>query len=99
MSFFDIIKREAREEIGDDVNFEIKPKPIAIGRHFIPAKFNSEDIDIKVMYIFFEGVYNSGEVVIRPEHIAYNWVDIKKENPEEYFKSGILEAVKMYLNE
>ncbi len=97
MPFSEIIKREVVEEIGEGVVFELKPKPVAIGRHFIPAKFNSEKIDLKVMYIFFEADYKSGEVRISPEHIGFKWFDLNKQDPVKLFKSGILEAINMYL--
>jgi len=96
--FLEIMKREVEEEIGGGVNFEIKPKPVAIGRHLIPLSMNSSGSDIKVMYIFFEGDYKSGEIEISPEHTSYKWIDLKKENLKKYFKSGTLEGVNMYLN-
>ena len=97
MPFLEIINREAIEEIGSDVSFEVKPRPVSIGRHLIPESMNSSCRDIKVMYIFFEGEYKSVKIKISEEHIGYEWIDIKKENPEKYFKSGILEAIKIYL--
>jgi 8-oxo-dGTP pyrophosphatase MutT (NUDIX family) len=95
--FLEIIKREVEEEIGNEVNFKIKPKPVAIGRHLIPSAMNSSGKDIKVMYIFFEGEYKSGNIEISKEHTGYKWIDLKKGNLEQYFKSGILEAIKIYL--
>ena len=99
MPFSKIIKREAVEEIGDSVIFELKSKPVAIGRHFIPAKFNSTKEDLKVMYIFFEAEYKSGEIEISPEHVGYKWFNLEKEDPAKLFKSGILEAINMYLQQ
>jgi len=97
--FLEIVKREVEEEIGEGVSFEIKLKSVAIGRHFIPSSLNSLKKDIRVMYVFFEGEYIAGKIEISPEHTGYKWVDLKKENLEEYFKSGILEGIKMYLKE
>lgn len=97
MPFLEIIQREVKEEIGNDVNFEIKLKPISIGRHLVPASINRTGKDIKILYVFFEGDYKSGKIEISREHTDYKWIDLKKEKPEKYFKSGLLEAMKMHL--
>jgi len=44
-----ILKREVKEEIGD-VDFEIKPRPIAWGRHEISAAFSSSGKAIHIFY-------------------------------------------------
>ncbi|MBU4511826.1 NUDIX domain-containing protein [Patescibacteria group bacterium] len=94
--FSEIIKREAEEEIGE-VEFKLKLQPVAIGRHLIPAHLASAGKEIRVLYVFFEAEYVSGEVKISPEHTGYDWFDLSKENPEKLFISGILQGVRMYL--
>lgn len=91
-----IIRREAHEEIGE-VEFELNMKPVAIGRHLIPADMTSEHKDIHIMYIFFEAKIISGEIKLSSEHNSYDWFDLSKQNPADYFTSGILEGINMYL--
>lgn len=95
--FFDIIKREIIEEIGD-INFTLNIKPVAVGRHLAPATITKKDHDIHVLYLFFEAQYINGEINISNEHINYKWVDFSKEEPAKFFKSGNLEGIEMYLS-
>lgn len=94
--FSEIIKREILEEVGN-INFNLNPKPVAVGRHFIPASIAKSGLDIHVLYLFFEAEYLGGEVVISEEHLGFRWVDLSKETLEKLFTSGILEGIKMYL--
>ncbi len=96
IDFLEILKRELREEIGK-VTFSADTKPVALGRHLIPAQFSDEKKDKHVLYVFFEGQYIEGEVKISEEHAAFQWLDLDKIELEEYFSSGILEGIKMYL--
>ena len=95
--FSEIIKREIEEEIGNNVVYTLHPKPVATGRHCIDAKFAKGGKDIHVIYLFFEAQYVSGQVVISDEHTGFEWLNLSKIKPEQYFKSGNLEGLKMYL--
>lgn len=92
VGFMDILKRELTEEIGD-VKILVHNKPVALGRA-LSQRINN----IRVIYIFFEAEYKSGEIVINEEHTAYKWVKLEEIKLEEYFTSGILEGIKMYLD-
>jgi|SRR3989344_557728 len=94
--FDEIIKREIREEVGD-VNYTLNNSPVALGRHLIPSQISSSGKDIKVVYIFFEAKYLKGEIAINDEHLGFEWIDISKIKLEDYFDSGILEGMRMYL--
>ena len=94
--FEEIIKREIREEVGD-VKYTLNNSPVALGRHLIPSQISSSGKDINVIYIFFEAKYSKGEIVINDEHLGFKWIDISKIKLEDYFDSGILEGIKMYL--
>jgi len=96
VSFSEIIKREIFEEVGN-IEFNLNPKPVAIGRHLIPASISKSGSDIHVLYLFFEAEYLTGQIFISNEHTGFKWVDLLKETPEKLFTSGILEGVKMYL--
>lgn len=95
--YTDILKREASEELGD-VNIEISSTPVAIGRHMVLAKHTGNKIkDVPIMYIFFEGKYINGNIEISNEHSGHQWVDLDSVDLEKYFRSGILEGLRMYL--
>ena len=96
ISFLDIIKREAKEEIGN-VKMKINPKPIDLGRHVVPASMTSENKNLHVLYIFFEAEFISGDIAISKEHEGFKWANLKETKPEKLFKSGILEGINMYL--
>lgn len=92
-----IIARELREEVGDIV-YTLNERPVAVGRHNIDIQHNRSGKDIHVFYLFFEAQYTSGEIIVSTEHEGYTWVDLTKEDPAKYLKSGNLEGVQMYLS-
>ena len=92
-----IIEREIKEEIGE-VDVEIGLKPVAVGRHLIPAAMTEEKKDLHLLYVFFEAKLRSGQVSISNEHDGYKWLSLNDINLADFFKSGILEGIKMYLN-
>lgn len=94
--FFEIIEREVIEEIGY-IKFQVQPRPIAIGRHLIPAAISNKGKDIHVLCVFFEAKYIDGELKISNEHTGYKWIDLSKIKLAEFFKSAILEGIQMYL--
>ena len=51
VSFEKIVKREVEEEIGS-IDYKLNPKPAAISRYLLPAKFNRSKKDIHILYIF-----------------------------------------------
>jgi len=95
VNFLEILKRELAEEIGD-LKITISPKIVALGRAE-SLKLDKNGKRIRVLYIMFEGNYHEGDIVISGEHKDYKWVNLKNIKLEDYFVSGILEAIKMYL--
>jgi 8-oxo-dGTP diphosphatase len=96
--FFDIIKREILEEVGN-IKFVLSSKPVAVGRHLIPASMTKNGSDIHILYLFFEAKYVSGDINISNEHIGFKWADFSKEKPAKLLKSGNLEGIEMYLSQ
>ena len=96
IDFIDILNREALEEIGNS-DFKINPKPVAVGRHLIPSGISKSGKDIHILLVFFEAEYFGDEIKISDEHTDHKWLDLDKIELEKYFKSGILEGIKMYL--
>lgn len=94
--FANIIERELKEEVGD-IKVAIHPKPVALGRHLIPASMTSKKTDLHILYIFYEAKLINGDIVISDEHDGFKWINLKDSQPAKLFKSGILEGIKMYL--
>ena len=95
-AFEDMIAREIKEEIGD-IRYQLSPYPVALGRHLIPSSMTKNGKDIHVLYVFFEANYLSGDIAVSSEHQGFDWLDFQAIIPEEYFRSGSLEGVRMYL--
>ena len=96
VSFEKIVKRELEEEIGS-IDYKLNPKPAAISRYLLPAKFNRSKKDIHVLYIFFEAQYKNGDIKISDEHEDHLWLNLSNQPLGKFFNSGILDGIKMYL--
>lgn len=96
IEFEEILTREMKEEIGN-IQLDLHRKPVAIGRHFIPASMAEAENDIHVLYLFFEAEYLSGDIAISNEHLEYKWLNLREIELTKYFTSGILEGIEMYL--
>ncbi|MFZ2681554.1 MAG: NUDIX domain-containing protein [Patescibacteria group bacterium] len=92
----EILRREIQEELGD-IQVEIKPAPVAVGRHMIGAESDIGDgAAIHVLYLFFEAKYLSGNIQTSAEHTGFRWLDLSKHRLPDLFKSALLEGVLMY---
>lgn len=95
-NFSEIIAREMKEEIGD-IQYRLDSAPVAVGRHRIPAKLTTAGKELHVLYLFFSAEYLNGEIKTSDEHMGLQWLNLEDIDPAKYFKSGILEGVKMSL--
>lgn len=95
-NFSEIIDREVKEELGD-IQYRLEQKPVAIGRHRIPAELTTAGKEIHVLYLFYTAEYLAGDFKISDEHTGMHWLNLNQIKLEEYFKSGILEGVRMLL--
>jgi 8-oxo-dGTP pyrophosphatase MutT (NUDIX family) len=87
----DILRREVVEELGE-ISFEIDPKPVLISRDEIgPNK------ETRVIYIFYEGKYLSGEIKTSDEHEGAIWEYPGELDVERHIKPIHREALKKYL--
>lgn len=91
----EIVSRELREEIGE-IDFAIKPKPVATGRHFLPSR-SGNSAGNHLIYLFFEAEFIGGEVSLSDEHVGHLWVRLEDIELEKYFISGFLDAARMYI--
>ena len=68
----EILAREVREELGEDIKYKLG-KPAFQFRRFFPNK------GWKIFLTAYEADYISGEVQISDEHDSFEWI-----NPKEY---------------
>jgi 8-oxo-dGTP pyrophosphatase MutT (NUDIX family) len=92
----EILRREISEESGI-TDITVSAVPVATGRHCIKKEHSKTEKDIHVFYVFFEVQLKSGDVSISHEHENHAWINLNDIILEEYFTSGILEGMKMYL--
>ncbi|MFA6322120.1 MAG: NUDIX domain-containing protein [Candidatus Buchananbacteria bacterium] len=97
LPFEQIIKREIAEEIGE-IKLIIGSKPVAMGRHLISANKTGASQDIHILYLFFEAQFISGQINISQEHDGFVWQRLSEKDLDQFFVSGILEGMKMYLS-
>lgn len=96
-SLENIIKREIAEEVGD-INYELHPHPISLGRHLLTKEYTKDrDQDLHIFYIFFMADYLGGDIQLSEEHSDHRWVDVKQEPIDDIFIDGIANGLKMYL--
>jgi 8-oxo-dGTP pyrophosphatase MutT (NUDIX family) len=91
----EIIRREIREELGTEVEYEFEKYPIATGRHiYFSKKLGRMSYILMVM---FRAKYLGGDIHISDEHIDYKWIDLEKEPADKYFTKGFLDGVQQYM--
>lgn len=85
----DILKREIQEEVGN-IRYSLSEKPVAYARH--------KGISHFVFYVFWEATLEENVAIqISHEHENFQWLDCSNIHLEEYFESGMLEGIKIYL--
>lgn len=90
----DVIRRKMKEEIGEDIKYEIG-EPKVFFRHERKEMLTGEQV--RIFAVGYEGKYLGGEVKLGDHHDKYEWVDIKKFRPENYFTGGWLKGLQEYL--
>jgi hypothetical protein len=89
----EILDREIKEEVWN-IKYKIKNNIVAIARHRAQYDTHKEDI----FYPFYEAKIILWDINISYEHNNFKWVNLEEIILEDYFESGMLDAVKMYLN-
>lgn len=87
--YLDVLRREIKEELWEKVKVKLNKKPVAIWRHR-----NSQDT---VFYVVFDWNILNEDIEISFEHSDFEFIKLEEIVLEDYFKSWMLEAAKMYL--
>ncbi|TSC56916.1 MAG: hypothetical protein Greene041639_79 [Parcubacteria group bacterium Greene0416_39] len=94
----EILAREAKEELGEALQYEIgpifhawirKPDPIK------DTKSQYRDNDFCIFLVGFQCAYQKGEIQLSPEHQAFKWIT-KEEVDSIEFENTYKEAVQYY---
>lgn len=93
IDLLDILDREIKEEVWD-IKYKINNNIVAIARHRAQYDTHKEDI----FYPFYEAEILSWDINISNEHDNFIWIKLENIVLEDYFESGMLDAVKMYLH-
>lgn len=89
--FTEIFTRELQEELGD-VKFSVESRPVTASTWRWP---NGKEI----VYVYYEGRLESGEIQISDEHQSFEWIQLNDNSLEQYFTSFHKEALKQYLSQ
>ena len=68
MPFGDVISREVREELGEDVKF-------SLGQILFAHHLGYTKVPEGIVNIVFDAEYISGEIKLSDEHTSFDWVD------------------------
>src|SRR3989344_2553673 len=82
----DIVKRKMKEELGDDIKYEIS-KPVVFMRHERIENAPGNPT-VRIFAIGYEGKLLNGEIKLSERHTEMLWVDLNNFKPEDYFKGG-----------
>lgn len=82
------LKREALEELGENVKLEINYNPIVLSRELLWDKILKQDHYRRIFIVGYEARYLGGEIKLSDEHESYKWVDIKTFDPSGQFRPG-----------
>lgn len=94
--FPDILRREIREEIGDNVVYHLETVPFTTALHRVPMTVPGAEHGIVVLFLFYRAHYQHGDIKLSDEHLQHEWINPRKIELEKYFRSGLLEGMKSY---
>lgn len=95
-SFPDILHREIREEIGEDIVYHLETAPFATALHRVPTTVPGAEHGIVVLFLFYRARYQQGDVRLSDEHLEHEWINPREIELEKYFRSGLLDGMKSY---
>lgn len=95
VSLESIIARKMRQEVGEEVVYEIG-NPLLFLRHE-RVEASEGNPTVRIFAIGYPATWKNGEVKLSERHTEMLWADPKTFKPEDYFKGGWLKGVQEYL--
>ena len=86
------VLREVKEELGDDIQFDIEATPVVVDREHLWDKVLRQFHFRRVFLVFYEARYRGGAIKLSSEHESYQWVPLNTLNPRDFFKPGTARA-------
>jgi ADP-ribose pyrophosphatase YjhB (NUDIX family) len=77
LSLHEVLKRELKEELGQDFTFDIKEIAFVSKR-----RYEMDNKDNRIIAIFFQVDYVSGDILLSDEHSNCEWI-----NPKDIIRS------------
>lgn len=94
-SITDTIKRKMTEELGSDIQYEIR-RPLVFMKHE-RVEHAPGNPTVRIFAVGFQAALLSGEPILSPRHTELLWADPKTFVPEDYFRGGWLKGVREYI--
>lgn len=95
LSLHEILKREIKEELGNNLQFNIG-KVVFVSKR----RYNKFDNDFRVLAIFFEVKYISGQLKLSDEDSHSQWIkpEFILNTPEKFLSKDEYEQYKNYID-
>ncbi len=90
----DIIARKMREELGDNVQYQLGEQKVVFRHKRIEHSTGNE---ARIFALGYEALYRSGEITLGANHDSYEWVNVNDFDPSEYLTGGWLKGMQQYI--
>lgn len=93
-----VVERKMSEELGDSLNYELG-EPIIFMRHERDELLSFKEKEKRRIFaVGYKAEYINGDINLGKNHEKYEWVDITKLRPENYFTGGWLKGITEFQN-
>ena len=90
----DIIARKMREELGDNVQYQLGEQKVIFRHKRIEHSTGNE---ARIFALGYEALYHSGEITLGANHDDYEWVNVNEFDPSKYLTGGWLKGIQQYI--
>lgn len=93
----EVVARKIKKELGDNINYSLG-SPVVFMRHQREEVLNDGKREKRRIFaIGYKAKYSEGDISLGNNHEKYEWVDLDKFVPEDYFTGGWLKGIKEYI--
>jgi 8-oxo-dGTP pyrophosphatase MutT (NUDIX family) len=95
LELHEVLKREIQEELGKNIKFIINDVAFASKR-----RFTEKNKDNRLIAIYYEVEYLSGEIKLSDEHSKYSWINPSSilEEPDKFMSKDEYNQYNKYLS-